>query len=119
MRKNKTISQDNLAIDAILAVTCGTGSLDPDVTAKEAEALGGTDHPLTRLEKAAFAAQGGDMVASLHRRVEATERRGGVGFVRVPQQPVYAVGTDQEGTVARSPDKLRRARKRMKEFLGE
>ena len=119
MRKNKTISQDDVAIDALLAATCHTGALDPDVSAREAESLRGAVRPLTQREQAVFAARGGDVVASLRRRMEATERRDGLGFVHMPQEPAYAADADQEGNAARSADKLRRARKRMKEFLGE
>ena len=119
MCKNKTAKRDALAIDALLAATCRTGALDPDVDATEAESMGDSVRPLARQEQAAFAACGGDVIAALRRRMKAAERRRGLGFVPALQEPVYAAGISQERDAARSMEKLRRARKRMKDFLGE
>ena len=118
MHKNKKINED-LAIDALLAATCRTGALDPAVSAKDAEALAGEVTPLTRQEQAVFKALGNDFIAALRKRVMAAERHAGVGFVPLPQKPLYAADIDQMRGAARSVDKLHRARKRMKKFLGE
>jgi hypothetical protein len=119
MSKDNTVTEDDLAVDALLVAACNSGELDPNVSAKEAKALSGAASPLTRRERAAFAACGDDPIAAIRRRLEAAERGGGVGFVQMRQELVYATGADQERDAERSVAKLHRARKRLKKFLGE
>jgi hypothetical protein len=119
MHKNKATTRNDLAVDALLVATCRTGELDADVSAKEAEALVTMSQPLTRHEQAAFQALGANFIDILRKRIENTKQRSGIGFVHLTREPVYATGLDQEGGVAESADKLRRARKRMRDFLGK
>lgn len=119
MRKDNTVTEDDLAVDALLVATCNSGELDPDVSAKEAKALSGAASPLTRRERAAFAACGDDPIAAIRRRLEAAERSAGVGFIQGRHGLVYATGANEERDAERSVAKLHRARKRVKRFLGE
>jgi len=119
MRKDNTVTEDDLAVDALLVAACSSGELDSDVSSKEAKALYEAASQLTRQERAAFAARVGDPIAAIRGRVEAAERSAGVGFVQGRQGLVYATGANEERDAERSVAKLRRGRKRLKEFLGE
>lgn len=119
MRKKKTVDAKELALDALMAAACHTGELDPVTTAVQSEELEALARSLSSRDAARFKHRLKDPVRTIRGSIIV---KGDRTLNWEPAYPVgetlFAAGFQGRGSV-RETDKLRRARSRMRRFLGE
>jgi hypothetical protein len=118
MGNRNAIRAQNMALDALMAAACHTGELDPISTHIEQKDLEELLHSLSARDKARFSCGLKDSVQAIRQRVSSADS-GPIAWkpIRRPEKMLLTAGL-QERDAVQGIDRLRRARQRMRNFLG-